>query len=72
MRVPADGQKQGPLTNQRRHPTLDYVSGGHGLQPGDPAKAAEAILAALDAEEPRLRLVLGGTRSTTFALASIS
>jgi NAD(P)-dependent dehydrogenase (short-subunit alcohol dehydrogenase family) len=41
-------------------PTRDYVSGGHGLQPGDPAKAAQAILAALDADEPPLRLVLGG------------
>jgi NAD(P)-dependent dehydrogenase (short-subunit alcohol dehydrogenase family) len=41
-------------------PTRDYVSGGHGLQPGDPAKAAQTILAALDADEPPLRLVLGG------------
>ncbi|MBV9717397.1 MAG: SDR family NAD(P)-dependent oxidoreductase [Solirubrobacterales bacterium] len=41
-------------------PTRDYVSGGHGLQPGDPAKAAQAILRALDADEPPLRLVLGG------------
>jgi NAD(P)-dependent dehydrogenase (short-subunit alcohol dehydrogenase family) len=41
-------------------PTRDYVRGGHGLQPGDPAKAARAILAALDADEPPLRLVLGG------------
>jgi NAD(P)-dependent dehydrogenase (short-subunit alcohol dehydrogenase family) len=41
-------------------PTRDYISGGHGLQPGDPAKAAQAILAALDADEPPLRLVLGG------------
>ena len=41
-------------------PTRDYVSGGHGLQPGDPAKAAQAILAALDADKPPLRLVLGG------------
>jgi NAD(P)-dependent dehydrogenase (short-subunit alcohol dehydrogenase family) len=41
-------------------PTRDYVSGGHGLQPGDPAKAAQAILAALEADEPPLRLVLGG------------
>ena len=30
-----------------------------GQQPGDPEKAAAAILAALDAEEPPLRLVLG-------------
>jgi len=29
-------------------------------QPGDPAKAAAAILAALDAEQPPLRLALGG------------
>lgn len=41
-------------------PTRDYVSGGDGRQPGDPAKAAQAILAALDADEPPLRLVLGG------------
>lgn len=40
--------------------TRDYVSSGHGSQPGDPAKAAQAILAALDADEPPLRLVLGG------------
>jgi NAD(P)-dependent dehydrogenase (short-subunit alcohol dehydrogenase family) len=41
-------------------PTRNYVHGGHGLQPGDPAKAAHAILTALDADEPPLRLVLGG------------
>jgi NAD(P)-dependent dehydrogenase (short-subunit alcohol dehydrogenase family) len=41
-------------------PTRQYVSGGDGLQPGDPAKAAQAILAALDADDPPLRLVLGG------------
>jgi NAD(P)-dependent dehydrogenase (short-subunit alcohol dehydrogenase family) len=40
-------------------PTREYVRGNHGAQPGDPAKAAEAILAALDADEPPLRLVLG-------------
>jgi NAD(P)-dependent dehydrogenase (short-subunit alcohol dehydrogenase family) len=41
-------------------PTREYVNGNDGLQPGDPAKAAQAILAALDADEPPLRLVLGG------------
>jgi NAD(P)-dependent dehydrogenase (short-subunit alcohol dehydrogenase family) len=41
-------------------PTREYVSGGDGLQPGDPAKAAQAIFAALDADDPPLRLVLGG------------
>jgi NAD(P)-dependent dehydrogenase (short-subunit alcohol dehydrogenase family) len=40
-------------------PTREYVRTNHGLQPGDPAKAAEAIIAALDADEPPLRLVLG-------------
>jgi NAD(P)-dependent dehydrogenase (short-subunit alcohol dehydrogenase family) len=49
-----------PAYAQTVGPTRDYVSGGHGLQPGDPAKAAQAILAALDADEPPLRLVLGG------------
>ena len=39
--------------------TRDYVRGNHGTQPGDPAKAASAILAALDAPDPPLRLVLG-------------
>jgi hypothetical protein len=40
-------------------PTRDYVREGDGTQAGDPAKAAEAILTALDAEHPPLRLVLG-------------
>jgi NAD(P)-dependent dehydrogenase (short-subunit alcohol dehydrogenase family) len=40
-------------------PTRDYVEQGDGTQPGDPAKAAAAILSALDAEQPPLRLVLG-------------
>jgi NAD(P)-dependent dehydrogenase (short-subunit alcohol dehydrogenase family) len=40
-------------------PTREYVRTGDGAQPGDPRKAAEAILTALDADEPPLRLVLG-------------
>jgi hypothetical protein len=40
-------------------PTRAYVRGNDGLQPGDPVKAAEAILTALDADTPPLRLVLG-------------
>jgi NAD(P)-dependent dehydrogenase (short-subunit alcohol dehydrogenase family) len=40
-------------------PTRAYVRGNDGLQSGDPAKAAQAILTALDADEPPLRLVLG-------------
>ena len=41
----------GPL--RTRMPAAD------GSQPGDPAKAAAAVLTALDADEPPLRLVLG-------------
>jgi NAD(P)-dependent dehydrogenase (short-subunit alcohol dehydrogenase family) len=40
-------------------PTRAYVRDGHDQQAGDPAKAAAAIIAALDADEPPLRLVLG-------------
>jgi NAD(P)-dependent dehydrogenase (short-subunit alcohol dehydrogenase family) len=40
-------------------PTREYVRTNHGQQPGDPSKAAEAIIEALDADEPPLRLVLG-------------
>ncbi len=40
-------------------PTRAYVRDNHELQPGDPVKAADAILTALDADNPPLRLVLG-------------
>jgi NAD(P)-dependent dehydrogenase (short-subunit alcohol dehydrogenase family) len=40
-------------------PTRDYVTGTGGTQPGDPAKAAAAILTALAADNTPLRLVLG-------------
>ena len=40
-------------------PTRAYVRDGDGQQQGDPAKAAAAILAALDADPTPLRLVLG-------------
>ncbi|MFF5975235.1 oxidoreductase [Streptomyces sp. NPDC012769] len=39
--------------------TRTYVETGGGTQVGDPAKAAAAVLAALDADEPPLRLALG-------------
>ncbi|MEV3973632.1 oxidoreductase [Streptomyces sp. NPDC050698] len=39
--------------------TRGAVEGGDGTQPGDPAKAAALILAALDAESTPLRLPLG-------------
>jgi NAD(P)-dependent dehydrogenase (short-subunit alcohol dehydrogenase family) len=40
-------------------PTRDYVQTGGGRQPGDPAKAALAILTAIESADPPLRLVLG-------------
>ena len=46
-------------------PTRAYVRGNDGMQQGDPAKAAQAILAALDADEPPLRLVLGADAIAT-------
>jgi NAD(P)-dependent dehydrogenase (short-subunit alcohol dehydrogenase family) len=39
--------------------TRAFFEDAHGKQAGDPAKAAAAILTALDADEPPLRLVLG-------------
>src|SRR5580692_10550955 len=40
-------------------PTRHMIETGNGTQPGDPAKAAAAILTALDAEPTPLRLPLG-------------
>ena len=40
-------------------PTREMITGIDGTQPGDPAKAAEAIMAALDSEHTPLRLPLG-------------
>jgi NAD(P)-dependent dehydrogenase (short-subunit alcohol dehydrogenase family) len=40
-------------------PTRAYVTGGDGSQPGDPDKAAAAILRTLDAQDAPLRLPLG-------------
>ena len=39
--------------------TRSYIDGMDGTQPGDPVKAAAAILTALDAPRPPLRLALG-------------
>ncbi|MHB9756575.1 oxidoreductase [Streptomyces sp. BYX5S] len=40
-------------------PVLSGLPGGSGREPGDPAKAAAALLTAVDADEPPLRLPLG-------------
>ena len=39
--------------------TREYVATAGGSQPGDPAKAARAILTAIESREPPLRLALG-------------
>ena len=54
-------------------PTRAMVSGGSGTQPGDPAKAAAAVLAALDAPDTPLRLPLGddAVDAVTAHLASV-
>ena len=40
-------------------PIEAYLYGGNGKQPGDPAKAAEAMIAAVESEDPPLHLLLG-------------
>ena len=40
-------------------PVVSGLPGGSGQEPGDPARAAAAILTAVDADEPPLRLPLG-------------
>ncbi|WP_129840645.1 oxidoreductase [Streptomyces sp. RFCAC02] len=58
----ANGSTSTPLPayEAKVGPTRRMVETGDGTQPGDPAKAAAAILAALDADRPPLRLPLGG------------
>ena len=45
--------------DQTVRPVREMMTGGDGAQPGDPAKAAAAIITALDAERTPLRLPLG-------------
>ena len=40
-------------------PIEAYLYGGDGKQPGDPAKAAHAMIAAVESDDPPLRLLLG-------------
>ena len=48
-------------------PTRDYISGGHGLQPGDPAKAARRSWRRSTQTSRRCAWSSAGTRSTTSA-----
>jgi NAD(P)-dependent dehydrogenase (short-subunit alcohol dehydrogenase family) len=40
-------------------PLEAYLYGGDGTQPGDPAKAAEAMIAIVESDDPPLRILLG-------------
>jgi len=40
-------------------PIEDYLYGNAGKQPGDPAKAAEAMIQVVESADPPLRLLLG-------------
>ena len=40
-------------------PIEAYLYGGDGKQPGDPAKAADAMIAAVESDDPPLHLLLG-------------
>jgi hypothetical protein len=40
-------------------PVEGYLYGSDGKQPGDPRKAAKAMIAAVESPEPPLRLLLG-------------
>lgn len=52
--------EENPAYAEKVGATRRLVRGSGGEQPGDPAKAAAAILLALDADKPPLRLALGG------------
>ncbi|WP_031483810.1 oxidoreductase [Streptomyces bicolor] len=58
-----EADRRGVSTDSGLYPkvsrTREFVSGGDGTQPGDPAKAAALILAALAADRTPLRLPLG-------------
>ncbi|NMO51306.1 SDR family NAD(P)-dependent oxidoreductase [Actinoplanes sp. TBRC 11911] len=51
---------ENPAYAEKVGATRAMVRGSHGIQPGDPAKAAQAIRMALNAANPPLRLALGG------------
>lgn len=57
--------EENPAYAEKVGATRKLVRGGDGGQPGDPAKAAAAILLALDAENPRSAWPSAATRSTS-------
>jgi NAD(P)-dependent dehydrogenase (short-subunit alcohol dehydrogenase family) len=69
----------GRSLTQSTHPIADYAETAgrrrkehdtvHGTQPGDPAKAAEALITAVESAEPPFMLLLGNDSSTGFRAA---
>ncbi|MCK7626530.1 oxidoreductase [Streptomyces sp. RS10V-4] len=56
-----------PAYEETVGPVRESLSAGDGKQPGDPAKAAAAVLTALDAEDTPLRLPLGSDAADAIA-----
>jgi hypothetical protein len=56
------------------HDRLDYIAANSGRQPGDPVRAAEAIIAAVDSDTPPFNLILGafGVTAVRDKLARVS
>lgn len=56
------------------HDRLDFIARQSGQQPGDPVRGAEAIIAAVDSDEPPLNLILGafGVKAVREKLARLS
>jgi len=56
------------------HDRLDYIAENSGKQPGDPVRAAEAMIAAVDSDAPPLNLILGafGVKAVRDKLARLS
>lgn len=56
------------------HDRLGYIAANSGHQPGDPVRAAEAIIAAVDSDMPPLNLILGafGVKAVRDKLARMS
>jgi NAD(P)-dependent dehydrogenase (short-subunit alcohol dehydrogenase family) len=56
------------------HDRLDLIARYSGHQPGDPVRAAEAIIAAVDSDEPPFNLILGafGVKAVRDKLARMS
>ena len=62
-RIPCDGERLQATVGKFG----GFLEKMDGKQPGDPGKAAKAIIDMLDAEKPPFRLLIGGYAHTIFA-----